>query len=150
MQVYHGTSIKFPIKELTYGPDSSAHFGKPWPGLWLTSDPLLAVNYASWSADCRGDTFLRVIALEMGDECPRVYSPEREEDFLVSNPEKEYENGDLKVLRAYRLRRKPWPENKYIWELRVKWDLADKQILVPNAAAMESAPRGTYRTQRSN
>lgn len=145
MHVYHGTAAKFPIKELTSGPDSSAQFGKPWPGLWLTSSPLMAAVYASWSADCVGSNFMRVIALEMADECPRVQSPDKEEDFLVRFPHPQYESGNLKVIRAYRIRRKPAPGHKQFWQLQVNWDIADKLIMTPNADGMESVPRGTRR-----
>ena len=32
MEVYHGTAGRFPVKELTYGPDTSAQLGTPMPG----------------------------------------------------------------------------------------------------------------------
>ena len=106
MEVYRGTGARFLVKELTYGPDTAAQLGTPMPWLWLTTDPKLAATYASWSADCTKSNYLRVIALEMNEDCPRWHNPRRKEDFVVRSPEREYENGNLKGLRAYRVRRK--------------------------------------------
>ena len=72
MKVYHGTAEQFPVKELRGGPDTAGLMGKPMPALWLTENPELAANYASWSADCTKGKHLRVICLEMDRECPRL------------------------------------------------------------------------------
>ena len=148
MEVYHGTAARFPIKELTYGPDTSAQLGTPMPGLWLTSSPELAAVYASWSADCTKSTYLRVIALEMGEDCPRRYNPQRPEDFVVRYPGREYENGSLKVLRAYRVRRSKLPGSSSGWMLRIKWDLAKREIAVPGPDMMEALPPGFTQIKR--
>ena len=142
MEVYHGTAARFPIRELTYGPDGSAMMGTPWPGLWLTKDPRLAALYASWSADCTGESFLRVIAVEIKDKCPRKYSLHRPEDFVVRYPEREYENGNLRVMRGYRIQRRRDPEVPYAWRIRAKWNITETDFIVPHAGVMESLPSG--------
>ena len=144
VQVYHGTSFKFPIKELTAGPDPSANFGRPWPGLWLTKAPEMAAAYASWSADCHRNKFMRVIALEMSEDCPHVVSPEREIDILIRNPEPEFANGNLRVVRGYRVRRKITMEDPHFWDLIINWDIANKYLVVPNSATAASMPYGTF------
>ena len=141
MEVYHGTAARFPIKELTYGPDTSAQLGTPMPGLWLTNNPELAATYASWSADCTASNYLRVITLEMSEDCQRWHNPQRAEDFVVRCPEREYENGNLRVLRAYRIRRSKWPNLPGAWVLNVNWDKCENTIIVPNANLMEALPR---------
>ena len=103
--MYHGTAARFPPKELTGGPDTAALMGRRMPGLWLTDTANFAAHYASWSADCTHSKLLRVITLEMTKDCPRIHNPDRQVDFLVQNPERGYQRGDLKVLRAYRVRR---------------------------------------------
>ena len=148
MKAYHGTAARFPIKELTYGPDTSAQLGTPMPGLWLTSSPELAAAYASWSADCTKSNYLRVISLEMGEDCPRWYNPQRPEDFIVRYPEREYENGGLKVIRAYRVRRSKLPGSSSGRMLRIKWDLAKCEIAVPGADMMEALPHGLTQIER--
>ena len=142
MRVYHGTAARFPMKQLTGGPDTSALLGTPKPGLWLTTEPRLAATYASWSADCTESNYLRVIALEMNEDCPRWHNPQRKEDFVVRWPEREYENGNLKVLRGYHLKRFKLPGPPAMWELRVKWDLAEHNIIVQHADTMEALPSG--------
>lgn len=142
MEVYHGTAARFPIKELTYGPDTSAQLGTPMPGLWLTTSPKLAALYASWSADCTKSNYLRVIALEMNEDCPRWHNPHRNEDFVIRSPEREYENGNLKVLRAYRVRRTNRPDLPDVCILNVKWNLCESSIAVPHADVMEALPYG--------
>ena len=143
MEVYHGTAANFPPKQLTGGPDTAALLGKPMPGLWLTKDIELAASYASWSADCTGDKLLRVISLEMADDCPRFHNPSRPQDFVIRHPEHEYENGRLKVLRGYRVRRRRLPElNSLGWELQIPE--LKVQVVVPSADIMEALPPGTY------
>ena len=142
MEVYHGTAARFPIKELTHGPDESAQLGIPKPGLWLTTNPKLAALYASWSADCTKSTFLRVIALDMDEECPRWHNPQRIEDFVIRFPEREYEDGNLKVRRAYRVKRTKVPGSPQMWMLQVRWDLAESNIVVPHADVIEAMPYG--------
>ena len=148
MQVYHGTAANFPIKQLTYGPDSSAQLGKPMSGLWLSTNPKLAVAYASWSADCTGENHLRVISLEMNEDCPRWHNPDRPEDFVIRYPEPQYENGNLKVLRGYRLRRTRAPIEQKAWLINVKWDISDIPIAVPHLDMMEKLPYWTHGRQR--
>ena len=106
MIAYHGTAARFPPKRLTGGPDTAAFMGTPMPGLWLTETANLAAHYASWSADCTRSKLLRIITLEMTDDCPRIHNPERPADFLIQNPEHEYKSGNLRILRAYRVYRK--------------------------------------------
>lgn len=146
MEVYHGTAARFPIKQLTYGPDTSAQLGTPMPGLWLTNNPKQAAAYASWSADCTKSDNMRVIALEMDEGCPRWHNPRRTEDFVIRSPEREYENGNLKVIRAYRVKRKkvfdPNSGQSVAWMLQVRWNLAETEIVVPNADVMEALPVG--------
>ena len=82
----------------------------------------------------------------MNEDCPRWHNPSRKEDFVVRFPEREYGNGDLKCLRAYRVRRKkvPDPNSGQLewWMLQVRWNLAETEIFVPNADFMEALPYG--------
>ena len=143
MKVYHGTAARFPMKELQAGPDTAAILGKPMPGLWLTTQPRMAALYASWSADCTRDRHLRVIALEMRDECTRWHNPQKPEDLVVREPRREFENGNLRVLRGYRIKRYPVQDSPAMWELRVAWDLDEARIIVPHAKMMSNLPPGT-------
>ena len=142
MKVYHGTAARFPAKELTGGPDTAALLGKPMPGLWLTESPELAAQYASWSADCTRSKHLRVVSLEMADDCLRFRNPSRPEDFVVRYPERELESGKLKILRAYRVRRnKLFNSGSPYWELQVP-ELG-VHVVGLNADGMEALPPGT-------
>lgn len=137
--VYHGTSAAFPPKQLTSGPDTSAMTGKPMPGLWLTTSPETAAAYASWSADCTGETLLRVITLEISRDCPRTQSPLRPEDLLITMPELRYQQDLLKVLRGYKVRRSRLKEApRKGWLLEVP-DL-EIRLITANAATMAKLP----------
>lgn len=140
--VYHGTAARFPINALTSGPDTASLLGKPIPGLWLTENPAMAAVYASWSADCTGGAALRIIVLEMNEDCPRRHNPSRPEDLLVSHPEDLYQAGMIRILRAHRVRRRP---------IKVKggrgWRLSvpelDVTIATPSARVLASLPQGS-------
>ena len=144
MEVYHGTAADFRPKQLTGGPDTAALLGKPMPGLWMSTSLELAATYASWSADCTGGNLLRVISLEMSDDCPRYHNPSRPEDFVVRNPEREYEMGTLKVKRGYRIRRRRVVVSDIRgWMLQIP-ELG-LQLMTPDADTMDALPPGTTR-----
>ena len=146
MRVYHGTAAQFPAKQLTSGPDAAGLSGVQRPGLWLTTDSRLAAIYPSWSADCTGERkHLRVIELEMDEDCPRWHNPDRPIDFVVWVPEREYEARNLRVVRADRADRAivRIPDGPRHWRLRVK-GLLDEDVLTLDADGMEHLPNNTF------
>ena len=149
MIVYHGTAARFPPKKLTSGPDTAALMGRRMPGLWLTETANLAAHYASWSADCTRSKLLRVIALEMTKDCPRIHNPDRPADFLIQNPQREYKCGNLKVLRAYRVyRKRPQTPPISSWHLNVP--PLDVNIIVLHAKDMAKLSDALGRPSNAN
>ena len=135
MKVYHGTAARFPIRKLREGPDTAALLGRPMPGLWLTENPELAEQYASWSADCTKGKRLRIISLEMAEDCPRYHNPGRSADFVVEHPKAQYRNGNLTVLEEYPVQRsKVHNAGRWAWELIVPE--LDIRTIVLNAKDM--------------
>lgn len=104
--VYHGTNATFPPQALSSGPDAPAPSGTPQPGLWLTESAAMAAVYASWAADHRGGGPLRIIELWLHEDCPREHDPNRPEELLVAHPELHYQDHQLRVVRAHRVRRR--------------------------------------------
>ena len=77
-------------------------------------------------------------------DCPRWQSPSNQEDFLVRFPEPQYEKGNFKVIRRYRIRRQKMTVAKQpMWIMKVNWTISEKTIMVAHEKLMRTLPEGT-------